>query len=186
MDEPDATMVEFRSTSRSALERLPVETGVGRPTECDDARSAAPAPRPENRARERAGDSALGCCRLVWPGTFTRAGGRADRARPTTVRRSSRRSFPRPAISRCDEPFDIVTRSTLTLPAGDYRMRLTAPGRLGRTYRFAVNRGELLAQPLSIDEGLLLGGERSPAMGTLGQRSPRSDPVSTARWRPSS
>ena len=40
------------------------------------------------------------------------------------------------------EPFDLVSRAVLSLPAGEYRLRVTGKGRLSRTYRFAVNRGE--------------------------------------------
>ena len=43
------------------------------------------------------------------------------------------------------EPVDLVTESTLALPDGDYRLRVNGVGRLGRTYRFAVNRGETIA-----------------------------------------
>ncbi len=59
------------------------------------------------------------------------------------------------------EPFDLVTRAVLALPAGDYRLRVNGKGRLGRTYRFAVNRGETQSHTISIDEGRLLGGEPS-------------------------
>jgi hypothetical protein len=57
------------------------------------------------------------------------------------------------------EAFDIAKHAVMSLPAGDYRLRATAPGRLGRTYRFAVNRGETQAYSLSLGEGRLLGGE---------------------------
>ena len=60
------------------------------------------------------------------------------------------------------EPFDLVRRAVVSLPAGDYRLRVSGKGRLGRTYRFAVNRGETQAHTISIDEGRLLGGERAP------------------------
>jgi hypothetical protein len=74
------------------------------------------------------------------------------------------------------EPSDLVSRSTLALPAGDYRLRINAPGRLGQTYRFAVNRGETEIRPLSLDDSLLLGqargarfpnGKRVPEQPTL-------------------
>jgi hypothetical protein len=58
------------------------------------------------------------------------------------------------------DPFDLVAESVLTLPDGDYRLRVNGEGRLGRTYRFAVNRGETVEHELSLDEGRLLGGER--------------------------
>jgi hypothetical protein len=60
------------------------------------------------------------------------------------------------------EPFDLHSRAKVSLPAGEYRLRVTGLGRLSRTYRFAVNRGETLAHTISIDEGRLLGGERAP------------------------
>ncbi len=62
------------------------------------------------------------------------------------------------------EPFDLVAKSTLTLPDDDYRLRVNAVGRLGRTYRLAVNRGETVAHELSLDEGRLLGGEQPPRL----------------------
>ena len=40
------------------------------------------------------------------------------------------------------EPFDLVTRAVVSLPEGDYRLRVNGVGRIGRTYRFAVNRGK--------------------------------------------
>ena len=54
------------------------------------------------------------------------------------------------------EPFDVGKRTALSLPAGDYRLRLTGTGRLGRTYRMGVDRGETHSHRLSLDEGLLL------------------------------
>ena len=71
----------------------------------------------------------------------------------------------------------VLTRSTLALPAGDYRLRVHGVGRLGRTYRFAVNRGETQLHALSLDEGRLLGGSRS--LGCGGQEKPEreADPV---------
>ncbi len=59
------------------------------------------------------------------------------------------------------EPFDVIKKATLSLPDGDYRLRVTGVGRLGRTARFAVNRGETIAHELSLDEGRLLGQERA-------------------------
>ena len=61
------------------------------------------------------------------------------------------------------EPFDLVTRAVLELPAGDYRLRVNGTGRLGRTYRMGVNRGEALKHTISIDEGRMLVGEPDPA-----------------------
>ena len=84
-----------------------------------------------------------------------------------------------------DEPFDVVARSTLALPAGDYRLRINAVGRLGRTYRFAVNRGETIADDLSLDDGRLLGGDSSTSRSS-GQR-PREEPMPFANvTKPSS
>lgn len=60
------------------------------------------------------------------------------------------------------EPFTIGTRTALALPAGDYRLRLNAPGRRGRTYRLGLNRGEMLTRTVSLDEGLLYGPEAFP------------------------
>jgi hypothetical protein len=75
-----------------------------------------------------------------------------------------------------DEPFDVVTRSTVALPAADYRLRVNGVGRLGRTYRFAVNRGETIAHQLSLDEGRLLGGDVDPSRWAGGDR-PREEPM---------
>jgi PQQ-like domain len=69
------------------------------------------------------------------------------------------------------EQFHVTTRSTLALPAGDYRLRVHGEGRLGRTYRFAVNQGETQTHALSLDEGRLLGGEPVPRMPA--QEKPR-------------
>ena len=60
------------------------------------------------------------------------------------------------------EPFDLA-RAVVTLPAGDYRLRVNGKGRVGRTYRFGVNRGETQSHSISIDEGRLLGGEQAAA-----------------------
>jgi PQQ-like domain len=61
------------------------------------------------------------------------------------------------------EPFDVAARAVVALPAGEYRLRVDGKGRLGRTYRFAVNRAETQSHTISIDEGRLLGGEHAPA-----------------------
>ena len=50
---------------------------------------------------------------------------------------------------------------SVSLPDGDYRLRVNGVGRIGRTYRFAVNRGETQSHTISIDEGRLRGGEQS-------------------------
>ncbi len=57
------------------------------------------------------------------------------------------------------EQFDLATRAVVELPEEDYRLRVIGKGRLGRTFRFAVNRGETLEHSVSIDEGRLLGEE---------------------------
>ena len=62
------------------------------------------------------------------------------------------------------EPITIVKRSILTLPDGEYRLRVSGEGLLGRTYRATVNRGETIACRLSLDEGRLLGGDRNPSL----------------------
>ena len=73
------------------------------------------------------------------------------------------------------EPFDVVKRSTLSLPEGDYRLRVHGVGRLGRTYRLAVNRGETRAHALSLDEGRLQ--VRDPGMQVGGQPKPREQSI---------
>ncbi len=73
------------------------------------------------------------------------------------------------------EPFDVIKKATLSLPDGDYRLRVTGIGRLGRTARFAVNRGETIAHELSLDEGRLLGHEKIgpyPAAGPAPKEQP--------------
>ncbi len=60
------------------------------------------------------------------------------------------------------DPIDLVKQATLALPDGDYRLSVSAVGRLGQTYRCAVNAGETIAHTLSLDEGRLLGGEPRP------------------------
>ncbi len=75
------------------------------------------------------------------------------------------------------EPIDLVARSTLALPAGDYRLNVNAAGRLGKTYRVAVNRGETIEHELSLNEGRLLGRDLDPAnWGGLGD-PPREEPM---------
>jgi hypothetical protein len=59
------------------------------------------------------------------------------------------------------EPFDMISRAILKLAAGEYRLRVDGKGRLGRTFRIAVNAGETQAHTISLDEGRLLGGEPS-------------------------
>ena len=74
------------------------------------------------------------------------------------------------------EPVEVFKKSTLALPDGDYRLRVNGEGRLGRTYRFAVNRGETIAHKLSLDEGRLLGRDDNPYANPVGDR-PREEPM---------
>jgi hypothetical protein len=60
------------------------------------------------------------------------------------------------------EPFDVVTRAALSLPAGDYRLRVQGNGLLGQNYRLGVNRGETRTYRISLDEDRLLGTESIP------------------------
>ena len=73
------------------------------------------------------------------------------------------------------DPFHVTARTNLALPAGEYRLRVHGVGRLSRTFRFAVNRGETQTHIVSLDEGRLLGGEPTPRMGN--QEKPREDPI---------
>jgi hypothetical protein len=73
------------------------------------------------------------------------------------------------------DPFDLVSRAVVTLPAGDYRLLASGTGRLSRTYRFAVNRGETQAHRIALDEGRLLGGERMTEIGN--GKLPREIPI---------
>ncbi len=72
------------------------------------------------------------------------------------------------------EPVNLVTTTTLALPDGDYRLRVNGVGRLGQTYRMAVNRGETIAHEISLDEGRLLGSEPGPRTGS--QERPKEEP----------
>jgi hypothetical protein len=62
------------------------------------------------------------------------------------------------------EAFDLARRAVVELPEGEYRLRVNGKGRLGRTYRFAVNRGETQSHRISIPEGRLLSQEGRPAI----------------------
>ena len=73
------------------------------------------------------------------------------------------------------EPLGLVDRAVIELPEGDYRLRVEGKGRLGRTFRFAVNRGEMQSYSISIDEGRLLGGEA--AAGEDGGTEQKAMPV---------
>ena len=68
------------------------------------------------------------------------------------------------------EPVDLVTKTTLSLREGDYRLRVNGAGRMGRTYRFLVNRGATVDHQLSLDEGRLLGRYPDCAQVDRGQR----------------
>ena len=69
------------------------------------------------------------------------------------------------------EPFDLARRAVGVLPAGEYKLRVEGTGRLGRTFRFAVNRGETQSFSVSIDEGVLLGATQEDANGPQDQAS---------------
>lgn len=76
------------------------------------------------------------------------------------------------------EPFDLLTESTLALPDGDYRLRVNAVGRLGQTYRMAVNRGETIAHRLSLEppldrgEAIARGASLDQGQPPAGERPP--------------
>ncbi len=76
------------------------------------------------------------------------------------------------------EPIELVTRAMLALPDGDYRLRVTGSGRLGRIIRLAVNRGESVIQPLTLDDSRLLG--EAPVQPMGGQEPPRKEPIALA------
>jgi outer membrane protein assembly factor BamB len=78
------------------------------------------------------------------------------------------------------EPVGLVDRAVIALPAGEYKLRVDGKGRLGRTFRFSVNRGETLAYSISIDEGRLLGGELAPAENNEKRPFPIRIPAPTA------
>ncbi len=87
--------------------------------------------------------------------------------------------FPESGDAPVGEPFEVVDRAVLSLPAGDYRLRVTGHGRLGRTYRFAVNRDATESYSLSPDEGRLLGAE--PETRPNGQSSRTDTPIPFSR-----
>jgi hypothetical protein len=76
------------------------------------------------------------------------------------------------------EPVELVGRATLVLPDGDYCLRVTGAGRLGRTYRVAVNRGETFAHPVTLDDCRLLGEAPTPPAGL--SDAPRKEPIALA------
>jgi hypothetical protein len=55
------------------------------------------------------------------------------------------------------EPIDVVSRYVLSLTAGEYRLKVNGKGRLGRTFRFAVDRGESIHHKLLYGFGTLAG-----------------------------
>ncbi len=63
----------------------------------------------------------------------------------------------------------------MSLPAGDHRLHVRGQGRLSRIYRFGVTRGETTTHEISLDEGRLLGGERSVGFG--GDERQRDVPI---------
>jgi hypothetical protein len=78
------------------------------------------------------------------------------------------------------EPVGLIDRAVFELPAGEYKLRVDGKGRLGRTFRFSVNRGETLAHTISIDEGRLLGGAPAPAENDEKRPFPMRVPCATA------
>ena len=57
------------------------------------------------------------------------------------------------------ESFSIGARSVLSLPAGDYRLRVQGRGLMGQTFRLAINRGETRTHRVTLDDNLLMGKE---------------------------
>ena len=60
------------------------------------------------------------------------------------------------------DPFDVGARAVITLPAGDYRLRVRGAGLLSQTYKVAFHRGETRAHHLTLGENRLLGAESIP------------------------
>jgi hypothetical protein len=75
------------------------------------------------------------------------------------------------------QPIDLVKHTTLSLPDGDYRLRVTGTGRLGRTFRVDVNRGETITQEISLEEGRLLGRELAISRWSHTGEKPREEPM---------
>jgi outer membrane protein assembly factor BamB len=57
------------------------------------------------------------------------------------------------------DPFDVGTRAVITLPAGDYRLRVRGAGLLSQTFKVAFHRGETRAHHLTLSDNRLLGAE---------------------------
>ncbi len=85
--------------------------------------------------------------------------------------------FPETGDEPLGEPFDVVARSTLDLPPGDYRLRVNGVGRLGRTYRFAVNPSETMTHELSLDDGHISAGDADRANQAGRGDRPREEPT---------
>src|SRR5262249_30448267 len=60
------------------------------------------------------------------------------------------------------EPFDVGARTVLTLPAGDYRLRVQAAGLMSQTYPIPGNRGETRTHHVTLDDDRLLGAQSIP------------------------
>ncbi len=60
------------------------------------------------------------------------------------------------------EPFELVTRADLPLPAGEYRLRMSGTGLLSQTYRLGVRRGANEGYWISLDQNPLLGTDPIP------------------------
>ncbi len=60
------------------------------------------------------------------------------------------------------DPFDVGARAVISLPAGDYRLRVRGAGLLSQTYKVAFHRGETRAHHLTLSDNRLLGAEDIP------------------------
>ncbi len=60
------------------------------------------------------------------------------------------------------DPFDVGARAVISLPAGDYRLRVRGAGLLSQTYKVAFHRGETRAHHLTLSDNRLLGAESIP------------------------
>jgi outer membrane protein assembly factor BamB len=60
------------------------------------------------------------------------------------------------------DPFDVGARAVITLPAGDYRLRVRGAGLLSQIYKVAFHRGETRAHHLTLSDNRLLGAEDIP------------------------
>ena len=64
--------------------------------------------------------------------------------------------------SAVSEPFDVGTPTVVSLPDGEYRIRLQQTGFMSELYRFGVARGETWAHSVSLGENRMLGKEPIP------------------------